>query len=654
MNINILIQARMGSSRLPKKMMRPLDGLTIFEWVLTRVSDLDNINNVVVCTPDTQENVPLQKMASNFGYAVFAGPEDDVVSRFDLAMKKFPADYYIRVCADNPFVSPRYIAQLVEAATQNTFDYASNQHTTLTPEFVDGLGAEIFSNLLGKHIAKNARSANDREHFFNIFHQQQNQNFIKLKLPSLHDRPEIKLDIDTKKDWELIREFVRKEGITPQVSDEALIHSWRRFEYCRLMERLYPLNRCLAGEANRQTLNILEEIIPLSIGSIASGTQVFDWVVPDEWKLKKGRIQAMDGSILVDCSSSTLVVGSHSTAVDRKISIKDLKKHLHVGKKSGERPYRTNYYNNTWSFSVTPEEYNAIIKNEHLQVIIDAEKISGDMNYGEYIIPGKSQKEILISCYICHPSMANDSLSGVLVCAKLAQYLSARIKTKYTYRFIFIPETIGAIAYLSQEKLNLSNDFVAGMVITTCGGRGQYEIKNSWDEEHRINTYVRDVLNENKLKFVTHKFDVHGSDERQFSAPGQRLNCVTIAKSKYYSYEEYHTSSDNLSYVDYDALCLSEQLYIGLCEKFENERVFDRYEKNCELMLSKRGLYPKDGGALIPSSNLSKLDLVLWCLFYADGRTTVSEISNKIKVSNQDILNTFYDLVDKEVVFEVN
>lgn len=213
----------MGSFRLPQKMMRSLGGLTIFERVLTRISRVDNIDRVVVCTPDTQENIPLQKIAKNFGFAFVVGPEHDVVSRFNLAMKKYPADYYIRVCADNPFISSKYIAQLVEATKQNEFDYASNQHTSVTPEFVDGLGAEIFSRKLGENVVKHAKTAQQKEHFFNVFHDKKNAEFSTLKLEPINILPEAKLDVDTEHDLTFLNEFVEKFNIPLDVTDCDLI-----------------------------------------------------------------------------------------------------------------------------------------------------------------------------------------------------------------------------------------------------------------------------------------------------------------------------------------------------------------------------------------------------------------------------------------------
>lgn len=426
-------------------------------------------------------------------------------------------------------------------------------------------------------------------------------------------------------------------------------------EINELLRLLFPLNRSITGEANRQTLNILKQKIPIVVHEIPSGTKVFDWTVPNEWVINNAFIQNSKGEKIVDFQDNNLHVVSYSEPVDKKLTWEALKSHVHVHPNIPNAiPYRTSYYNQDWGFCLTHYQYDRLSKEvDNLHVVIDSNHFSGSMSYADLVIPGTSKKEILVSCYICHPSMANDSLSGVLVATFLARYL-LNIKNRYwTYRFVFVPETIGALAYCAQN-FDAVKSIDAGLVITTAAGKGKYGIKRSYDADHFINRVIEDVLRENNLPFTVYPFDIHGSDERQYSSPGFGINVGTLAKDKYYEYDFYHTSLDNLDFVEPCQLLETLGLYKLIIQKLEKVEIFQSLNIYGEPMLSKYDLYPKTGGAQNPRSNKTKiLDIALWLMFLCDGRRDLVNIFNRLNYSWEDIRLCINILLKKGLLKQV-
>ena len=291
--------------------------------------------------------------------------------------------------------------------------------------------------------------------------------------------------------------------------------------------------------------------------------------------------------------------------------------------------------------------------DEEYEVFIDSELFEGSLSIGELLIEGKSKKEYLLSCYICHPSMANDSLSGVIVTAFIARELLKVQKTlEHSYRIVFVPETIGAIAYCANNE-KVMRGIKNGLVLTTCGGLGEYGYKQSWDKDNFINSMVEDVFKENGIDFLTYPFDIHGSDERQYSSQGFKINCVTISKDKYYEYDYYHTSLDNLEFVKAENLNKTLNLYLQLISKMDKNIVYKNLYPNCEVMLSKHDLYPKTGGSLLPNSDISALDIILWLLYYCNGSMDLYEISKKIGVDMVLVYEQAKFLEDKKIIIRV-
>lgn len=396
------------------------------------------------------------------------------------------------------------------------------------------------------------------------------------------------------------------------------------------LHRLFPLNRSITGNGNRDTLRVLQEIVPLTIHEVPTGTRVYDWTIPDEWNIHDAWIAAPDGRRIVDLAACNLHVASYSEPVRGTFRWEELRPHLHIHPELPEAiPYRTFYYRRTWGFCLTHAQYRELERlGGPFEVAVVSELKPGSLTYGELQIPGNSPREILLSCYICHPSMANDSLSGVLLTAFLARDLLRRKHLRNSYRIVFVPETIGAVAYCALNEQAMRR-IDMGLVITTVGGPGRFGYKQSFNGGHAINRLIEEVFEENGIRdYITYPFDVHGSDERQYSSIGFRINTATITRDKYYEYPYYHTSLDNLGFVTAGQIAESFGLYRRLIDKIEQERRYINLYPDCEVMLSKHDLYPKTGGGQVPRQNeIGQIDCILWLLFHCDGAKSLSDIA---------------------------
>ena len=421
----------------------------------------------------------------------------------------------------------------------------------------------------------------------------------------------------------------------------------RKFDF--YLKRLFPLCRSITGDMNRETLKILQEIIPLQIREIESKTKVFDWEIPYEWNVKDAWIKDLDGRKIVDFKKNNLHLVSYSKPIDKIISWEELKDHLYIHSDIEHAiPYRTSYYKSDWGFCLTNEQFLLLesLGGDFL-IKIDSNFSYGSLSYGEYIIKGKSKKEILISCYICHPSMANDSLSGVVLTAFLAKYLNSLESRYWSYRFVFVPETIGAISYCFQNQEKMK-DILMGFVMTTVGGPGEFSYKQSWQKDHVINKIIEEVFIEEDKKFRIYPFDIHGSDERQYSSPGFRINMCSLFKDRYYDYPFYHSSLDNLEFVNGNQINETFELYKKIIQKIENLIYFKSQKMFCEPMLSKYDLYPEIGGSLLPDKKINlDMDNILWLMFYCDGSKDILSIANQINVELEDLLPAAETLCSK-------
>ena len=362
-------------------------------------------------------------------------------------------------------------------------------------------------------------------------------------------------------------------------------------EMRQLMEELFPINRSLMGDGVRESLNVLGQHIPIEIKEIPSGTQVFDWRIPYEWNCRDAYVKNADGTRVIDFQKNNLHVVGYSEPIEGVFSLDELKPYLHTRPDVPEAiPYLTSYYERRWGFCLSQNQLDSMQPGSY-EVKIDSTLEPGSMSYAELKIPGNSEKEIFLSTYICHPSMANNELSGPCVTTYLSKWLSELSSRKHTYRVVFIPETIGSITYLSNHIDHLKQHVVAGFNIICIGDERCYSYMPSRDGDT-----LADKVSLHVLKFVDPDFKQYdylsrGSDERQYCSPGVDLPIVSIMRSKYLEYPEYHNSLDNLDFVTPKGLAGGFNVLQKAIEVIERNCV-PKVTVFCEPHLSKHGLYP--------------------------------------------------------------
>jgi len=425
---------------------------------------------------------------------------------------------------------------------------------------------------------------------------------------------------------------------------------WGRLalEAGELLQRLFPLCRSLTGEGVRQTLQELRSVAAFDIDEIPSGTRCYDWEVPDEWSIREAYIATVSGERLIDFRRNNLHVVGYSTPVDAEMSFAELDPHLHtLPSLPNAIPYRTSYYRRDWGFCLTHEAYQRLDRSGRYRVRIDSTLAPGALTYGEARLPGRSGREFLISTYCCHPSLANDNLSGVVLWTLLLRELQSR-PTWHGYRFVIVPETIGAIAYLHRNEAAMRG-VEAGLVVTTVAGPGRFGFKQSFLGDHLIDRAVRRTYAEVGAEPLVYPFDINGSDERQYSSPYFRIPMATICKDKYYEYPYYHTSLDDLTFVRPENLIETLKLYLRTIGQLEADRTYRSTVPHSEPMLGKRGLYPQTGGSIRQTAvdresapgereygasertiaRGNELDAMRWVMFWGDGKTSLLDIAER-------------------------
>lgn len=412
-----------------------------------------------------------------------------------------------------------------------------------------------------------------------------------------------------------------------------------------LIKRLFPICRSITGNGVRRTLDIISEIIPLDRYEIPTGTQAFDWEVPKEWNIREAWIKNSKGEKIVDFANSNLHVLNYSAPVHKTLSLDELRKHLYtIPTQPDLIPYRTSYYQENWGFCLSFNQMSEL-NDDTYEVFIDSSLEKGYMTFGEYFIPGETSEEVLISTHTCHPSLANDNLSGIAVAAFLAKELSFR-RPRYSYRFLFIPGTIGAITWLSLNERRTK--FIKhGLVASLLGRPGAFTYKKSRQGNTDIDHLVQQVLRISKVPHEVRPFTPYGYDERQFCSPGFNLPVGCLTRTPYSEYPEYHTSADNIELLSAETLQESFELYRRILHMLEVNRRYLNVNPKCEPQLGKRGLYNQVGG---DHSGKDVQMAMLWVLNYSDGFHTVLDICEKSGLAYEVIEIAIRRLIESKLL----
>jgi len=388
---------------------------------------------------------------------------------------------------------------------------------------------------------------------------------------------------------------------------------------------LYPICRSITGNGVRTTLEQIKRYIPLTVHEVPSGTRVFDWTVPKEWNITDAYIKNADGKKIVDFHRCNLHVVNYSVPVKKKLPLAELKSHLFTLPAHPQWvPYRTSYYSESWGFCLSHEQFLQLSDGEY-EVCIDTSLEDGSLTYGEYLIRGETSDEVLISCHICHPSLCNDNLSGIAVSTMLAKMLSQGTH-RYSYRFLFVPGTIGAITWLWANEPQVTA-IKHGFVLAGVGDRGPLTYKRSRQGTAEIDRVFAHVLSRSENKYEIVEFSPYGYDERQFCSPGFNLPVGCVMRTPFGHYPEYHTSADNLSFIHPQALVDSLTTCLEVCSVLESNRTYVNLNPKCEPQLGKRGLYRSVGGTP-PPDGVDGL-VLLWVLNLSDGKHSLLDIAER-------------------------
>ena len=392
-------------------------------------------------------------------------------------------------------------------------------------------------------------------------------------------------------------------------------------------------------------MKYLQNYVPLLIKKIPSGTNVFDWKIPPEWNIDSAYIiDCSTNKKIVDIKDNSLHVIGYSEAVNIELKYSELCNHLHFLKDQPNAiPYITSYYSKNWGFCITYNQFKSLNKKSRYRVVINSEKNeSGFLHYGELTIKGKVKEEVFFSSYICHPQMVNNELSGPSLITSLASLILKK-KNHYTYRFVWIPETIGSIAYLSLNLEYLKSNVIGGFNVTCVGDERSWGHIPSRYGNNISDKVARHVLKNNVKEFVQYSWLDRGSDERQYCAPGVDLPISSITRSKYGEYPEYHTSLDNFEVVTDKGLNQSLEVYIKCIEIFESNLERPKLRVLCEPQLGKRGLYPNISTKNSPRKVKDMMNFISYC----DGENTLFEISELCKISFNESMR-YYNILKKE------
>lgn len=393
-----------------------------------------------------------------------------------------------------------------------------------------------------------------------------------------------------------------------------------------MVRELHPICRSITGEGVRQTLARLQQEIPLEVREVPSGTRVFDWTVPREWNIRDAYVKNRRGARVIDFRRHSLHVVNYSVPVHARMSLAQLRPHLHTLPDQPDLiPYRTSYYKEDWGFCLPHRELQQLeqLQDEEYEVCIDSTLQDGSLTYGECLLEGSSTDEVLVSCHVCHPSLANDNLSGIAVATFLAKHLR-ETALRHSYRFVFVPGTIGSITWLSLNE-ERARRIRHGLVLTCIGDLGDFTYKRSRHGDATIDRAVDHVLRHSSRPYTTRDFSPYGYDERQYCSPGFDLHVGCLMRSPHGEFPQYHTSADNPEFVDPQALAGAFTTILSVFDVLENDRPYRNLNPKCEPQLGKRGLYSAIGGTSVKERELA----MLWVLNLSDGHYTLLDVARR-------------------------
>ncbi len=398
-------------------------------------------------------------------------------------------------------------------------------------------------------------------------------------------------------------------------------------EIAAYFDRLWPICRSLTGAGVRESLAILSELVPMERHRVASGSKVFDWEVPQEWNIRTAWLENPAGERIADLAVNNLHVWSYSIPIQGEFSYDELEPHIRtLPQQPNAIPYVTTYYKRAWGFCLDHNTWSKQPRDGKYKVVIDSDLSDGFLDYGEAVLPGSSDREVLFSTYVCHPSMANNELSGPLVQAFLYRLIAGMADRRYTYRFVFAPETIGIVAYLDRIGQHLQSHLDAGYVITCVGDRGALTYKRSKRDNSLADRVAEHVLRQSGKPHRIIPFAVGGSDERQYCSPGFNLPVGSLMRTPYQQFAEYHTSLDNRDFLSFSHLIDTIDTYFAMVQVLELNRKYRNTVAYGEPQLGKRGLYPS---AVNPDDSREAVHDLLHLLAFADGETDLLEIADR-------------------------
>ena len=412
-------------------------------------------------------------------------------------------------------------------------------------------------------------------------------------------------------------------------------------EIFALAAKIYPICRSITGNGVRDTLRALGAVIDLEMHEVPTGTKVFDWTIPREWNIRDAYIKDARGEKIVDFARSNLHVVSYSMPVRKRLPLAELRKHVHTLPAQPDLiPYRTSYYDEDWGFCMAHSQLEGL-RDETYEVVIDSSFKDGFLTYGEYLHRGDIADEFLLSAHVCHPSLANENCSGLALLAHLAKRV-AGFRTRYSYRFLFAPGTIGAITWLARNQ-DKAHHIKHGLIVSTVGDGGGPTYKKSRRGNSHIDRAVTHVLRHSGMTYTIVDFSPYGYDERQYCSPGFNLPVGLFQRSMFGTFPQYHNSADNLDFISADHLTESYRLIATILQVIENDATYSNTMPKCEPQLGRRGLYASAGGADARSKNLA----VLWVLNMSDGEQSVLDIAEKANIPFA-VLDDAARLLEKE------